>query len=1172
MKKPTEENAGRRRLRDGPPAFARPLFCKAVSRFGRLPVFLLLFAAAAYAQEGPPPPGLSPAQNVIEMDIRTSTLAELAAWSRRNGLPEGGTSADLARRLREHYGLPLEGQAAAREGQRIITIESARTTEYFTIQAVDEEYARLSGEVVISLRDGDAVHEIWAWDILFNRTRNIISASGGVEYRRTQGDTIETFRGDSITVDLDNWASIFLGGITERALEGEGATYLFAGTVISRDEEEVTVLRDAVISSVGEDSLWSLTASRVWLLPGSDFAIFNALLRVGEIPVFYIPFFFFPADQMIFHPAIGTRTREGNFVNTTTYLLGRPRSVGGSESSLTRILGAGDDMDRRREGLFLRSTGTRAAAAAGPSLSMLIDYYTNLGAYIGTEMSLPGRGLFGTTDLSMGIGLSRTLAPPSVSGAGYTPFWPYFDGEVDWNRSRIFGTEVPFRYRFRTTGSISGRFGNLSWTIPHYSDPFIDRDFMNRQTTMDWLGMLQQGAAAMEAQDIAGQTLANYSWELRGQIQPRFPDMRPFITNVSIDPITSNLQFRTITTPLEPGNVINNHSPMRSFFAPDNATLYRTRISITGNPLRLGGGGFAGVVPVAEPERENPLEGIGVPISPFAVPEEEGPPPSRDPADVLVPPTLAQRFDVPRRPGANATFGLDYSFTPGSASTLRFDGAGWREFDDVDWGEIRSVLTNFSGSGRIGLNFRFNDNFFVNTFTFSGSGTWQQYSHLNEEAAEFTQGTEDPDVIARRLANARLQQYRQSNFNTTYTVDTNFRPFHRHPVFGASGVRHNMSGLAVRSEFTSTVDDLLEGYGPEWDLMYGGWHRDQITAHQLVGTFGARIMDLNQTLTFTTHLPPRDRAYIMSGTFNVWVTTTTASWGIRFPHTEDRGVHDAFNLTHTIRFGTFGNFSQNLQMDTEDVELTRLTSQLNLTRWGLMFRFRAARIRGFEFVLDPVDPTWGEWRPRVDSEGNAAEPTLRAEDFFIQYGRRVEARPRGGVVNSVFARVDSSITFNLQRYTDSRLTFGIGSGIDTRFMRLSLNATADNNDIFRYFRNWPMFSDFPGHILPEGRQNNIFLDLMDSFRFGGSDEAIAARNRSGFKIRGLTIRAERSLGDWDASLDWRMTPYRPRVPRARVEMQNFVTFMVRWIPISEFRSEIRYDPREDFRTWTVEGL
>jgi hypothetical protein len=113
------------------------------------------------------------------MDIRTSTLTELAGWCRQLGLSEGGTKDDLANRLRDFYRLPRpEGGSA--DVKRTITIQSARSTEYFTLEVVDEDYARLKGNVVVTLREGDAVHTISAGEILYNRTRNLISASGGV--------------------------------------------------------------------------------------------------------------------------------------------------------------------------------------------------------------------------------------------------------------------------------------------------------------------------------------------------------------------------------------------------------------------------------------------------------------------------------------------------------------------------------------------------------------------------------------------------------------------------------------------------------------------------------------------------------------------------------------------------------------------------------------------------------------------------------------------------------------------------------------------------------------------------------------------------------------------------------------------------------------------------------
>ncbi|MDR1597193.1 MAG: LPS-assembly protein LptD, partial [Treponema sp.] len=294
-------------------------------------------------------------EEILELDINTSTLSELAAWVRSLGLSEGGDRAALGNRLREYYklaeavpaGVAAEGDAIP----KVITIESARSTEYFTIDAVDEDYARLRGDVVISLKDGDSVHRIKAWELLYNRSRNLLSATGGVEYVKESGDTIETFRGESITVDLDNWSSIFMDGISERTLSGEETTYRFAGTIISRSAEEATVLTQAEISNASNpEALWSLNASKLWLLPGSDFAMLNGVLKVGEIPVLYIPFFFFPADEIIFHPVLGYRSREGSFFQTTTYILGRPQSSTTSESSLSKILGNSTDMEKTQHG------------------------------------------------------------------------------------------------------------------------------------------------------------------------------------------------------------------------------------------------------------------------------------------------------------------------------------------------------------------------------------------------------------------------------------------------------------------------------------------------------------------------------------------------------------------------------------------------------------------------------------------------------------------------------------------------------------------------------------------------------------------------------------------------------------------------------------------------------
>jgi lipopolysaccharide assembly outer membrane protein LptD (OstA) len=391
---------------------------------------------------------------VTEMDIRTSTLLELAEWCRSLGLSEGGSKQELDLRLREHYGIGAEEKtiplANGETGeQKTIIIESARSTEYFTLEVVNEDYARLEGNVIVSLKDEDAVHRIQAWEIVYNRTRNTMTAKGNVEYKKESGDSIETFKGDSLTINLDTFAGIFTGGASERSTANSGSSedeqstaYRFEGNVISRSEDGVTILQDAIVTNgKNEENYWSIKASKIWLLPGSDFAIFNAILKVGEIPILYIPFFFLPADEIIFHPVIGTRTREGYFFQTTTYILGRPKASETEEKSTTSIFGNSSDMEKTRNGLFLRSTGQKSRDPNDTRLSILFDAYANLGLYLGTELELPDLGILDNLNLSFGLGFTRDIY--EFSPEWYTPFAPDFNGESNWNWSKLFAEEIP---------------------------------------------------------------------------------------------------------------------------------------------------------------------------------------------------------------------------------------------------------------------------------------------------------------------------------------------------------------------------------------------------------------------------------------------------------------------------------------------------------------------------------------------------------------------------------------------------------------------------------------------------------------------------------------------------------------------------------------------------------
>lgn len=1087
----------------------------------------------------------------IELEIKTSTLPELAVWCRTLGLSEGGTRNELASRIRDHFNLPAPKEQAD-SNQKIITIESAQSTEYFTIEVVDEDYARLKGDVSLILTDKDARHSIKADEILFNRTRNTITARGKVIYTKDKDGTIDTFRGENITVNIDDWKSIFLDGTSEKSLESDNTTYRFAGSVISRsNEDDVMILKDAVISNAkNEEALWSISASKLWLLPGSDFAIFNAVLNVGEIPVLYIPFFYFPADEVIFHPVIGYRSREGGFIQTTTYIMGRPKVNQEDKSSLSRIMGNSNDMEKKHNGLFLKSTGKKKVDPNEISLKALLDYYTNLGIYLGVDFSMPKKGILDPLEFSIGIGFTRTIS--QING-DFNPFAPKYDGTYDWNHSNLFSASVPFRYRLKTKSAISGKYGSLSWDFPYYSDPFVDKDLLTRSESMDWMNMIQQGAA-VEEETILATDIITSIWTLQGRVTPSLNILAPYISNISLSNISTSLSFKTITDKEILAN--NKDAPGRSFFVPDKYTIYSVTGSISGTPLTIGGAPRSAAVSEKQ-EIKDPLKDIGVPRSPWPKEEEETlKTDQKTPEDKLIPPALTQRFDLPS--AGNLKFSIDYQMTPTSSSELQFMSGydHWESYDKVDWSDIQSIITTIGGNASLNLRLDHSGNLFSNTVSFTGNGTWVDYSYINEEAEAYrTPPTPNGVKDNNKVEEARKQQYSKTNYTTSYSYNGTLRPLYQNSIFSQSTIQYNFGGTLVRSKRYSN------GSGPELAPQWGAWVKQEtkngedipgLTSHKLSSSIAANIMDKQQNITFSMDLPPFDSFISTSAAFRFWISETTARISFKKPEMIDNAENnewkiEPFYLSETLRFGTSNTLTFQMTLEPEkNNEITSISSTLSL------WKFRASYYMGYtqdwEFVLDNQGGRW-------EAQGEyALHPTRLSFNFDPSFPQFDIIRNR---LNISF-NVSSLLDFNLQKYTESKFTFSTGLilGIPG-FLELRLSASSKNSVIWRYFKKFPGLEKQTSMYI-DGDQNNVFIDLFDSFNFGNE----AKRKRSGFKMEGFNIKATHFLGDWKAELDVIISPWTdPNIFPPKPKLNTDISFLVQWTPISEIKTDIGYNEK-----------
>jgi hypothetical protein len=1088
--------------------------------------------------------GLDPVY-VLDRDIATSSVEELASWCRSLGLNAEGGRESLADRLWDYYKLerPVEEPAEEKGDEKeplIITIENAKTTEYFTVESVQEEYVRLRGGVSITLKDGETLHRVQAEEILYNRTRKLLTATGGVVYIKEDGDRVDTFRGEGITVNVDNWSSALMKGDSDQEITGGEIRYRFSGEVISRSSEDSTVLRRARISNADDDeSFWSIRASKLWLLPGSDWALLNAVIMVGEIPVLYLPAFYIPGNEIIFHPVLGYRLREGTYVQTTTYILGRPRSVGSTEeSSITTIMGSGEDMEKIREGVFLRSTSRKVQDVNEARLSFIGDAYVNLGYYIGTDFSLPPKTPLGDLVFSAGLGFSRDIALDDFSN--YTPFFPEYDGTGNWHDSRFFGITVPFRYRFVSTGSASGsssgstiRNASVEWNFPFYSDPFIENDFLNRSEDSSLFSVIKK---ATGPDMTINETFLNaYSWQLNGSLSFNTGGLAPYISDLSINTAAMSVAFNTRDTYPIPEGYLSNPPNLRFFF-PDKFTLFSVSASFGGTPISLGGNrqGSAGT--------EAKIEDWPELISPWDTPDKKNKEVLDDQdiqeEDVLVltPPSLTRTRTQQSPPLGGHQFTMDYRFTPSAMSEIRFNSnrvdelgndQSWKKPEDIGFWDREYQLYSMSLAGNLGFTLSENRNLYSNSLRFFGTSSWQGYTYMNDKSAVF--------ATPERQENARMQAHNMTRFSTSADYTFTLNPFLQSNVWRSSNLRYNLRGLLVSGNY---IDDI-------WKIEYGKWDKDTIQTNQAQANINANIMDYMQSLSLSADLPPVDGALTGNATARVWISETNANMRVRKPFEEP--FYEPITITETLRFSKDLSLQHYSVYDREKFEWNIHRTSFNWSG-GLTASFRAAKSRGYHLVTQNDDPTGFGWYQDIDEK-------LNPEEFTISYVKSSDLNE--GAKVRFGGTVRTGLRFDLQRNTNSNFYFTMQLRTQiNRFLDLTLDTHSENSVIFRYFKDSPVFGrpeiDVPG-------ETNVFVDLINSFRLNDR----AKRESSGFKLKSFALNLVHHLGDWDATLGINIAPeFNQQLRNYRFKSQ--ISFLVQWKPIREFKTEMKYNEDDGF--------
>lgn len=432
-------------------------------------VILLVVVSGAFAQD-----------SLLRRSIMASTYQELVQMARSYGITIPSNESQLRDAVLKYFGLDQE-EVVSEAGQKPEAVTSISIDHAERMNTVGDVII-MSGTVKVSFSAENTGKRILTADaVAIDLASKILQASGDVVLEDENGKN-RTFRGQVVSLDWGSLDVVVFDGqssTTRSNSSGSSIVFYVSGKEVSYDGDSAGVFfNDGTISTWKSDPYWSISANKL-SLSGNDMFIDRAVFRLGRVPVFYFPVFFYPGTTLSFNPALGFSSTKGAFLNTTYEVYGQYPRLGqvGSKSSGSSDSGDGDsaitgissffesseDSTMIRDGIYYRALGEgeelssleKWARGSGSYFAVFSDVYQNLGLSLGFD--------------TLNKFFDKKLNVGAIGVVAYRP-------ETDIRNMRRFRYSFDFNFDYKLD--------NLKVTaaMPLRSDPAVRVDFLNRNT------------------------------------------------------------------------------------------------------------------------------------------------------------------------------------------------------------------------------------------------------------------------------------------------------------------------------------------------------------------------------------------------------------------------------------------------------------------------------------------------------------------------------------------------------------------------------------------------------------------------------------------------------------------------------------------------------------------
>jgi len=1099
---------------------------------------LLLSAVLLFSQSGAEPVPASPAdamseleRKTLSLDIAISNYYELRAMAGRYGLSTEGDSEALRSRLYGHLGLEPPANPSPASS---VTIERASSVEYFTLEGYDDSFMKLSGPITMTIRTEDGfVHKVKADEISFNRDKNIVQATGDVTYRREGEGRNDEFRGSSILIDLDSYSGVFLDGVYNLdPSETVRRSLSFHFEKLTRRDVDLTILDKALVTACDEvQPHYHIRARKVWLFENGDWALSGATLYLGVVPVLWLPFFYYPSDEIIFHPIFGYRSREGVFVQTTTYLLGEKPKDDKTSSSLS-LFSQGKEGEGEREisGIFIRRLQRPSEDSVksgedlpgkGSTLKLLADIYSALGLYVGLEGSLPETKT-SSLGYSLGFGLSRSLF--LEANGFYSPFDYANDYKSDWNASNFLGFDMPFRfglhakYAFkRTTGPLRL---SVAFEIPLYSDPYFEQDFYQRTESSTIISALGTNNTVVSKRTTMTQSiLSSLSWTPPGAKAPSL------LENASIGKLAAQMSWKSKSQPSTGLTASQKRllavDPQRDFFYPDNLKPLDGSFSLSGTLFHYDS--KAKTAPAAIPAGSPAEVAAEAPAEMLA----------EAPADAKVEEKIPEKIDARNagRDYSSLAARLVWSASGSAGIEEKFRSSLWVYPEDVD-GSLSYLLAGWKGNAKLATTADWAEKLlsFQTSLGFSSQDQWRPYLY-------------DERTLPATVHPYRLSDYAYRSSMLETGAGLTASPFRSGSPWAASSLRYSIGGTLFKYAYEGQEGSGVDST-PIYRSTWIGWDSDTLNTHSIAASLSlAPRNKASQRLNFSAYLPPLLERYSAGYSFDQKYFKASLVGAISRASASAELLPSSLSAQLTIGSAPYPVLKSDFSWDFD--EAAPLSSQTTLSYGWAKASFVAKKSKGYDF-------SEGIWSTDGTESFRPYEATL---SLTPKIGDPKDKAADGDRSARFAFRPTLSYSQNLVRFTESTLgatldlSFTSGKGTSLSFSSVSANKSA--------WRYWPSFFPASASFDPGDYYKGFLGDLIDSFSIWDSTKL----KSSLFKLQSLNIKLSQDLHDWDMEAVLGMSPVlvTPDSGRPYYQLDFSFSLGVAWKDIPELKSSVTYE-------------